>query len=246
MLPKRWMRPCVRAMKTEKEKSVHTNHRARIRKRYREQGLDAFAEHEVLELLLYYAYPRCDTNPIAHKMLGEFGSLHNLLDTDVTTLMARLSCSENIAILLNLIPALANRYNLSKYSKKTILDNEKIAAEYAINLFLGHTVERFYVLCMDMKRRLNKASLISQGTLNEAAVYPREVVREALANRASCVILAHNHPGGSMRPSRADLEVTRRIVDGLAFIGVDVLDHIIVMGETYYSFAARGQHVAGY
>jgi DNA repair protein RadC len=228
------------------EDNIHKNHRARIRKRYRAQGLDGFADHEVLEILLYYCYPQRNTNDIAHRMLTKFGSLHSLFEADIETLMARLECTENIALLLNLVPALANRYFRSKWNRTVVFDGEKVAGEYAISLFVGLTSERFYLLSVDARNRLNNVTLISQGTLDESAIYPREVVKAAIQSQASAVILAHNHPGGSLKPSRADLEVTRHITDGLDFIGIKVLDHIIVTGDTYYSFAARRQHVRGY
>jgi DNA repair protein RadC len=224
----------------------HGNHRQRVRNRYRSQGLDGFAEHEVLELLLYYCYPRCDTNEIAHRMLKEFGSLHNLFEADVETLMTTLNCTEKIAVLLNLIPAVANRYFRSKWATGVILDDKKIAGEYAIDLFVGETVEKLYALCLDKNFKLINAELISEGTLDESAVYPREIVRAAIKNHSTAVILTHNHPGGSFNPSRSDLSVTRQIVAGTELIGLDIIDHIIVAGDTYYSFAARRQHVRGY
>ncbi|MCL2203204.1 MAG: DNA repair protein RadC [Defluviitaleaceae bacterium] len=226
--------------------ALHKGHRARFRQRYRETGLESFADHEVLELLLFYCYPQRNTNDIAHRMLREFGSLPHLFEADVETLVARLGCSENIAVLLNLMPAIAKRYFNKKWGEKIILDNPKTAGEYAQSLFVGLTCERFYVLSVDARNRLNHASLISQGTLDEAAIYPREVVKAAVHNQASAVILAHNHPGGTLKPSRGDLEVTRQIVTGLEFINVIVLDHIIVAGDAYYSFAQRRQFVAGY
>jgi DNA repair protein RadC len=226
--------------------SVHKGHRERFRKRFRAEGLDAFAEHEVLELLLYYCYPQRNTNDIAHHMLKEFGSLHHLFEASVETLMTRLNCSENIATLLNLIPALSNRYFRSKWGRNVIFDNAKTAGKYAIDLFVGQTSERFYVISVDARNRLNNVTLISRGTLDESAVYPREVVKAAVLNQASAVILTHNHPGGTLKPSPGDLEVTRHIAEGLEFINVAVMDHIIVAGDTYYSFAARNQHVAGY
>jgi DNA repair protein RadC len=227
-------------------KGIHTGHRVRLRSRYREEGLETFRDHEVLELLLFYCYPQRNTNDIAHKMLREFGSLHNLFEADVPTLMTRLGCSENIAVLLNLMPAIANRYFRSRWSKNVLLDNAKTAGEYAISLFVGLTTERFYLISVDACNKLNNATLISQGTLDESAIYPREVVKAAIQSQASSVILTHNHPGGTLRPSRGDLEVTRHIAEGLEFINVTVMDHIIVAGDKYYSFAARKQHVAGY
>ena len=126
------------------------------------------------------------------------------------------------------------------------MDSAHAAGEYAMGLFIGQSVERFYVFCLDSQLRLKNTALISEGTVDEAAVYPREVARVAIQDKVTKVILAHNHPGGSLRPSRADFEVTRQISDGLPYLGITVLDHIIVAGDTYYSFAARNQLVAGY
>jgi DNA repair protein RadC len=228
------------------KENPHANHRFRVRKRYREAGFGAFAEHEVLELLLYYCYPRCDTNTIAHKMINAFGSLHNLMDADINDVMERCGVSENTAVLVTMIPSLAGFYMRSKWSQKVPLDNERAAGAFACDLFVDSTAECFYVLSLDSKRRLNHVSMISEGSLTESAVYPREIVSEALRHKASFVVLAHNHPSGSVQPSQHDLDVTRKIVGGLDFIGIKVLDHFITAGEKYYSFAARRQHVAGY
>ncbi|MCL2199505.1 MAG: DNA repair protein RadC [Defluviitaleaceae bacterium] len=229
-----------------KNDNPHENHRARMREKFRKKGFDCFADHEVLEFLLYYAYPRCNTNEIAHRMLYEFGTLHNLCESDVSTLMARLNCTEKVAMLLNLVPPLANRYFRNKWGDSVILDDAKISGKYAIDLFVGDTVEKFYALCLDKNYKLVNSALISEGTLDESAVYPREIVRAVIQNHAVSVILAHNHPGGTTRPSRNDLEVTRHISEAAELIGINVLDHIIVAGDTYYSFAARRQHVKGY
>jgi len=224
----------------------HKKHRERVRKRYRKEGLDGFADHEVLELLLYYCYPQCDTNTHAHRMLKEFRTLHNLFETDVETLMKTLNCTENIAVLLNFIPAIANRYFRSKWGKSVIIDDDKIAGEYAIDLFVGETNEKFYVLCLDKKFRLINTVLISEGTLDESAVYLREIMAAALKNNATGIILVHNHPGGSAKPSKSDLEATRQIVKCLDGVNIDTIDHIIAAGDAYYSFDARRQHVRGY
>lgn len=230
-----------------KEKdNPHHRHRSRVRTRYRAEGLDGFAEHEVLEFLLYYCYAQGDTNKRAHKMLNEFGSLHNLFDTDVQTLMSTLNCTENIAVLLNFVPALANRYYRSKWGKCIYIKDDKTAGKYVLDLFIGAIVEKFYVLCLDKKSRLINTTLISEGTLDESAVYLREILAAIIKNNAAAVILAHNHPGGTIAPSRGDKEATLEIINILNAINVDVLDHIIAAGDAYYSFDARGQYVRGY
>ena len=228
-------------------KNIHANHRQRMRKRYREQGLDGFNDHEVLEILLYYCYPRCDTNKIAHKILKEFKTLPNLFEANVDTIMARLSCTENIAVLLNLMPAIAKRYLNRKWGDKITLKNPNAAGEYSINLFVGEQVECFYVLCLDSGYRVNQICLISRGTVDEVPVFVRELVRKVLEYQAAKVILVHNHPGGTIKPSLSDNALTTRIRDALQLIDVSVTDHIIVADNKYFSYAQRNsKQVRGY
>jgi DNA repair protein RadC len=227
-------------------KNINAGHRARLRERYLRGGLEIFADHEVLELLLFYCYPQRDTKPIAKKMLAEFGTLANLFEADAKTITERLGCSENIAVLISLIPALTGRYFHSKWGKAEIIDSPRKAGDYALSLCAGHTAEHFYVISVDARNRLADTALISRGTTGEAAVYPAEVAKAALQARASAVILVHNHPGGTIKPSRGDLEITRALVQLLKYMNIPVLDHIIVAGDTYYSFAARNQFVEGF
>jgi len=229
------------------KKNIHANHRQRMRKRYKENGLDSFHDHEVLEMLLYYCYPRCDTNEIAHRMLSEFKTLQNLFEADVDTLMSRLGCTEKIAVLLNLMPAVAGRYMRSKWGNKVILNTPETAGEFAISLFVGEEVENFYILCMNKQLRLNQVAHIARGTIDEVPIFTRELVKKVLEHQAVNVILTHNHPGGGIQPSLDDNAVTTRIRDALELINVSVIDHIIVAGDKYYSFAKRKhRHVTGY
>lgn len=217
-----------------------------MKRRFVDHGLDNFAEHEVLELLLYYVYPRQDTNPIAHRFIKEFGSLANLLEADVKDIIKRLGVTENIAVLLSLMPPLANYYLRNRWDKNILLNDAETAGKFAASLFAGKITESLFLICLDKQRRSNFVSLIAEGTIDETAVYPRKIAEEAIRGQAVSVILAHNHPGGSARPSASDVEMTHRIAEGLSFIGITLLDHIIVSEDKYYSFAARGQAVAGY
>jgi len=228
-------------------KHPHANHRSRMRKRYFENSLDGFADHEVLELLLYYCYPRIDTNEIAHRFIKEYGSLHNLFEADPKDIMNRCKTTENVAVLISLIPKVANLYFRSKWSNtKIVMNDTTTVGEYAVSLFVGKTNEVFYIFCLDTSRRLKNVSQIAEGTLDETAVYPREIVSEAMKHQATALILVHNHPGGTCRPSRKDIEATRQVVEGLRFLGIRVLDHIIVAGDRYYSFASQDKIVDGY
>ncbi|OPX85333.1 MAG: hypothetical protein A4E53_03551 [Pelotomaculum sp. PtaB.Bin104] len=220
--------------------NLHEGHRQRVRARFLAEGLDAFEDHQVLELLLFYSIPYRDTNELAHRLIKEFGSLANVLEADPRELCRRHGVKENTAVLLSLLPQLARRYFKDKWGGKPELNSSSKAGEYAVSLFIGRSYEAFYVVCLDAQNRVNYAALVQEGTINEAAVYPRLVVEAALRHQANCVILAHNHPGGTRRPSEADIQVTKKIVTALGSIGVHVADHIIVAGEGYYSFAENG------
>lgn len=215
---------------------LHEGHRKRIKARYLVEGLDAFADHQVLELLLFYCIPMKDTNELAHKMLQEFGSLAGLMEANPKEICKRCSVSENIAILVSMIPSLARRYFKDKWGDKPVLTSSANAGEYAKSLFVGRTYEAFYLICLDAQNRVNYAALVHEGTINEAPVYPRLIVETALRHQANSVILAHNHPGGTMGPSGADVEVTKRVAAALEGMSIRVSDHIIVAGDQYFSF----------
>ncbi|MCE5286851.1 MAG: DNA repair protein RadC [Pelosinus sp.] len=219
---------------------LHGGHRERVRKRFLEEGLDGFADHQVLELLLFYCIPIKDTNELAHKLLTEFGSLAGLFEASSEEICTRCHISSNAAVLLSLIPSLARRYFKGKWGEKPLLNSSAKAGEYAVSLFVGRTYEVFYLLCLDAQNRVNYAALVHEGTINEAPVYPRLIVETALRHQASTVILAHNHPGGTLRPSGADKEVTEKIVTALGAIAIQVADHLIVAGQEYYSFMEHG------
>jgi len=220
--------------------NLHSGHRKRVKDRYLAEGLDSFADHQVLELLLFYCVPMRDTNEMAHKILAEFGSLAKVFEADPRDICRRCKVSEHVAILLSLIAPMAKRYLVAKQGAKKVLSSSKDAGNFAISLFVGHQYEVFYVICLDTQNRVNNAVLVHEGTINETPVYPRIIVETALRHQANSVILAHNHPGGSLQPSNADLQITKRLTTALEAISVSVVDHIIVAGDKYFSFAENG------
>ena len=222
------------------DKNIHKGHRKRVKARYVIEGLDSFEDHEVLELLLYYCIPMKDTNEIAHKLIKEFGTLSGVFDADPKDLCSKAAITENTAILLSLIPSLVRRYNRGKFKDKPILNSSTKAGKYTTSLFTGRLYEVFYVICLDSQNKVNHATLLHEGTINEAPVYPRLIVETALRHQASNILVAHNHPGGSLEPSQADIEVTKKIKVAVEAISINVVDHIIVAGDTYYSFAENG------
>ncbi len=221
-------------------KNVHEGHRDKVRQRFIEEGLDSFEDHQVLEMLLFYAVPRRDTNELAHRLLERFGTLEAIFDSSVEQIMDKGKVSKNTAVLIKMIPHLSKRLMLIKEGTKPVLDSSERAGQYVTKLFIGKNYEAFYVCCLNAQNHLNYAALVHEGTINEVSIYPRLVVETVLRYKANSVILAHNHPGGSLKPTAPDVEVTKRIRDALRTISVSVSDHIIASGSKYYSFAENG------
>jgi len=221
------------------DKKIHEGHRKRVKTRYLAEGLDAFEDHQVLEMLLFFCIPMKDTNELAHKMIKEFGSLAGLFEADPKDISKRCGVSENTSIMVSIIPSLARRYFKGKWGDKPILNSSSKAGEYAVSLFAGRTYESFFVICLDAQSRVNYAALVHEGTINEAPVYPRLIVEAALQYQANSVMLAHNHPGGSLQASTSDIDATRRITVALESISINVVDHIIVAGDKYLSFKEK-------
>ena len=221
--------------------NIHAGRRARMRERYiNSNGLDSFAEHEALELLLFYCIPQKDTNELAHKLLNEYGSLANLLDTHPLDIAKRCKVSDNISVLISMIPQLAKMYYKSKWEKNVRLVSSYMAGKYLIDLYGGRNTEALYILCLNAQRRLNNAVLVNEGTVEEAPIYVRNIVEMALLHNSVSVVLSHNHPGGSLKASVADIEATRQIIRTFELLEIEVLDHIIVADTKYFSFAENG------
>ncbi|MEN6474339.1 MAG: DNA repair protein RadC [Syntrophaceae bacterium] len=219
----------------------HAGHRARLRRRFLEQGLDGFEDHQVLELLLTYAIPRSDTNPVAHQLMRRFGSLSAVLEADPRDLATVEGMGDNAAVFLSMLPQATRRYQFDRvHQAKPRLDDPGKGTHYLMALLAGRSEEVFYVLCLDTQCRVIYPALISEGTVKEAHIHPRRVVQEVLAHKAAAVILAHNHPSGALKPSPQDHQITRVLVQALAPLDIKVLDHIIIAGESAYSFAREG------
>ena len=219
---------------------MHEGHRERVKNRFLNEGLDSFEQHQILELILFYSIPRKDTNSIAHYLINKYGSLSGVLEADPKDLINVPGVSNNTAILLTLIPSLTRIYLKDKWGNKPVLDSPVKAGEYLLSLFCGKKYEVFYLICLDAQNRLNYAAQVFEGTINEAPIYPRLIVETALRHQANSVILSHNHPGGTLYPSDADIDATKKIISLLDSISIQVMDHIIVADDKYFSFAEKG------
>ncbi len=217
---------------------MHEGHRKRMKERFlKDGGFENFAQHEILEMLLYSTISRGDTNPVAHELIKKFGSLANVLEASPQELKEIHGVGESSAFLLSMIPALSRAYADSKWSQKICLSEVDVVGQYAINLFLGKAYEEFRIICVDANRQLLYQGCVAKGTINEVPAYPRVVVEEILKRKAQKVYLTHNHPGGTVRSSQADIEATKEIIRALEAVDIEVLDHIIVSGNCYYSMA---------
>lgn len=223
------------------DNTLHKGHRDRLRARLLAEGLEAFDDHQVLELILFYAVPRVDTNPIAHRLMDRYGSLAAVLEADPRDLQSVDGVGAQAAVFLALLPQLTRRYlaDRSRHDRPSLRSTEAAAA-YLMPLMAGRAEEVFFVLCLDSQLRVLFPALVSEGTVKDALVHPRHVVEAAIRHRAAAVVLAHNHPGGTAKPSNHDHRLTRQLVDALGAIGIPVHDHVIVAGELTYSFAREG------
>ena len=219
---------------------MHEGHRKRLKDRFIAEGLQNFEEHQVLELILFYTIPRRDTNEIAHRLIKKFGALSNVIEADVKDLMTIEGIGENAAVFLSMISATSGYYLKNKQGDKPVIDSSSKAGEYVLSLFIGQKYEVFYVVCLDSQNRVSWADILFEGTLNETSIYPRNLIEVALRHKANSIIIAHNHPGGSLKPSSADIQATKSIKVALETIHIKLLDHIIVGDDQYSSFAESG------
>lgn len=220
--------------------TMHQGHRQRMRTRFRVDGFEAFAPHEVLELLLFYGRTRGDVNPLAHELLDAFGSLKGVLEARPEQLMTVRGIGEETATLISMMIPLFRRYQACIREEMTCVRSREEAKRYCVSLLMGRRTERFYVLCLGGGYRLLGERLISVGNLTEVAAYPRQIIETALNYNAHAVVLCHNHPGGNLYPSKNDLETTLQLQLLLSSMDIMLLDHIIVAGDETYSMTQHG------
>lgn len=216
----------------------YEGHRERLRERFRDAGAAALSDYELLELVLFAAIPRRDVKPLAKQLLGEFGSFADVLAASAEKLSEFLG--ENAIIQLKIVEAAALRLSRTRLLGKPALSSWSALLDYCSAAMARSETEEFRVLFLDRKNVLIADEVQSQGTVDHAPVYPREIIKRALALNASALILAHNHPSGDPTPSRADIEMTREIVEAARALRIAVHDHIVVGRGGTASFKALG------
>ena len=218
---------------------LHDGHRQRAKDRYRQLGADALADHELLELALFYAIPRQDTNETAHRLLKRFRSLQGVLQATPEELEKEEGVGRSAALLLCLIGDISRRARITSLPEK-ILNSPDRTGAYFMELLTGQKRELLYQVCLDGKGKVLSSRCLAEGDVSMAAVSVRQVVEYALRAGAVGVVLAHNHPSGVALPSQEDIATTRLIRDALRTMNIQLVDHVVVADGDYVSMAASG------
>lgn len=218
----------------------HIGHRKRLRERFLTAGPEALADYELLEILLFSARPIGDVKPLAKALLATFGSFSSVVHADIAALMRVEGINEAAVTAVKLIKVAAERLLREDIIDRPVIQSWGALLDYC-RLHIGHSaIEEFHVLFLDHKHGLITDETLQKGTNNQTAIYPREVVKRALELGAASIILAHNHPSGDVTPSKADIAVTRQIVEAARSLDITVHDHLIMGKKKHYSFRSSG------
>ena len=222
-------------------------HRERIKEKFLKNGIDGFAEYEILELLLTYCIPRKDTKPIAKELLNKFKSLDNIFKADFDKLSAIDGLGKNSIVFLKLIGDLPSIIYKDELKNKKLVDketlkisNKDILLKYLRNKIGYEEIEKFYVIYLSSSNEVIEFEENSAGTLDRSSVYPREIYKRVISLNAKSIILAHNHPSDNITPSKSDIELTNEIAKGLKNFGALLIEHIIITKNSYFSFLEEG------
>ena len=223
------------------QNNIHKSHRERVKERFLKEGLGAFADHEVLELLLFYAIPQGDVNPLAHRLLERFSTPSSVFNASVEELCMVDGIKTHTAVLIKLIPQLSQFYNSLAVREKKALYNSQEAGSYICGMLGYRKSEVFAVVCLDAQKNVLAFEILEEGTVSNANIHPRKVVECVVRHNASAVILAHNHPSGSAFASENDRIITEQLCTILEGMDINVIDHIIAASaDRFISMADSG------
>ncbi len=215
-------------------------HRARLRQRLIEGGPDVLLDHELIEYLLALAIPRIDTKPLAKALLHEFGGVAGLLTADAAAIGRVKGMGESSVAALKIVQAAALRLLRDKVKDQPVLASWQALLDYLRADMAHKTTERVRVLHLNSRNMLIRDEAMAEGSIDQAAIHPREVIRRAIDLGSSAIILVHNHPSGDPAPSRADIALTRDIADAGKKLGIAVHDHIIIGANGHSSMRGLG------
>lgn len=228
------------ADEVDKSGDYGKGHRARLRDRLLDNGGDALLDHELVEYLLTLAIPRRDTKPLAKQLIGHYGSLSALFTADAESLSRQTGMGETSAAAIKIVQAAALRMLSEPVRDQPILASWQSLLDY-LRADMAHlTIERVRVLYLNSKNMLIRDEIASEGSLDQAAIYVREIIRRSIDLGAAAIILVHNHPSGDSAPSRQDIQMTREIADVGKRLGISVHDHVIVGKDGVSSMRSAG------
>jgi len=217
-------------------KNPNAGHRARIRKKYLEHGLDLFQDYEVMELILDFVARQKDMKPVAKDLINKFGSLQGVINASDEDLLAVNGVGESALVLIRLIKDAGSRYLFQASQLRISQENIEDLIQYC-RLRLGNLQdEEFHMFSFDTQFKLIKEDVLSEGTIDQTIVYPRKVVELALKNKASSIIFCHNHPDGNLEPSSQDKTLTRALQLATKTVNINVYDHLIISSGGHFSF----------
>lgn len=222
------------------ENNVHKGHRSRLKGEFLTRGLAGMPDHKVLELMLYYAIPQGDVNPLAHRLCDTFGSLSGVFNATYDQLLAVDGVGAHTACLIKLIPALGGRYQMDRSSMGTILDTTTLLGEYLAPEFFGQRNEITVVLCLDAKCKVLLCQQLAEGSADATSICMRKILEVALACNASQVVLAHNHISNIAAPSHEDILLTQVVYECLEQVEIHLLDHLIFSFDDFVSLRDSG------
>ena len=218
----------------------HVGHRDRLRARFSSAGGGALADYELLELFLFNSIPRRDVKPLAKELISAFGDLGGVAAAPLERLTEIKGVSEKVAVDLKLLQAVSERMSREGVIGKPVVSSWSALVNYCRTALQHERTEQFRVLFLDKKNRLIADEVLGKGTVDHAPVYPREVVKRALAHEASAIILVHNHPSGDPTPSHSDVVMTKKMAEAAQPFDIVLHDHLVIGRETTASFKALG------
>ena len=215
-------------------------HRARLREKFLRGGLAGFLDYEVIELLLTLNTPRRDCKESAKALMEKFSTLQAVLEASPKELKTVKGVGDANILGVKLIKEIAERYLEKRIIERDVVRNRSDLIAY-LNTWIGNrNKECFAGIFLDAKNRVIASDILSSGSLTVSSVYPREVIKKALEYNAASLIFAHNHPSGDPQPSGRDIAITRRLVFALGYVGIRVHEHLISVGDQFYSFQENG------
>lgn len=216
----------IKELKKSKAKNIHAGHRARLKTQFLENQLDSMTDIQKLELLLFFAIPQKDTNPIAHNLLDAFGSIKEVFDADFSQLINVDGVKENSALLINLVKSFTKYCYKPNYLGK--VDSTKAAMDYASKLLYGASTEEFYLLCLTFRGDIIKYYSIGKGTIDKINIEIRTLTQIAIENKVNRIMICHNHPHGKAEMSDEDLSFTYSVMCSCLLNSIDLVDHVII------------------